>query len=35
MFLQQVAKCLVSQFLKRLHAVEREPMQSLPGLDIK
>src|SRR4029077_5229373 len=33
--LQQVAKSLVGQFLDRFHAVEREPMQSLPGLSIE
>jgi hypothetical protein len=33
--LQQVAESLVCQFLKGLHAVERELMQSLSGLDIE
>ena len=33
--LQQVARSLVGHFLDRFHAVEREPMQSLPGLNVE
>jgi hypothetical protein len=33
--LQQVAKGFVSQLLEGFHAVEREPVQSLPGLAVE
>ena len=33
--LQQIAKGFVRQFLERFHAVEQEPVQSLPSLAIE
>jgi hypothetical protein len=35
MLLEQIAERLVSQFLKRFHTVEREPVQGLPGFAIE